>query len=435
MKATSFRVGLRHFSLLAAACWVLVAGSASGQPPLVSNEVATPLGLERAWFAQIQVDNSRHAVKEWTLFEDNLLVQTSGGVVHSLNVETGETMWVVQAAPPDRSFTGPAANKDYVSVVCGATLSILNRADGRLMWRRDLGGAPAAAPALTERHAYVSFLSGRIEAYQLDDPRANVWYYQSIGRIFHSPYTSGSTISWPSNRGYLYVGSAATTKVMFRIHTDSPAVAPPTEPGSLLFFTTSDGHIYCSHHKTGQEVWKFAMGFAATGRAAAIGDRLYVASKEPMLYSLDAKTGQLVWNTPGVTQFVAQGGKKVYGLDDMGRLLMFDRQSGKYLGMLPGEGYQAVFNEQSDRVLLIDQSGLVQCLREAGAVEPTMYRQLAAEEAEKPAEEASPFATEPPVTQPAPTTEPAAEDTEASPFSAEPSEEPADAANPFSFGE
>lgn len=434
MSASSFRIDLHRLSILVAACCALSVGAASAQP-LVSYEVAAPLGLERAWFAQVRVDNTRHRVKEWALYEDNLLVQTSGGIVHSLNVETGETLWVVQAAPPDRNFTGPAANKDYVSVVCGATLSILNRADGRLMWSRALGGAPAAAPALTEHHAYVSFLSGRVEAYQLDDPKANVWYYQSVGRIFHSPSTSGSTISWPSSKGHLYVGSADTPKVLYRIQTDSPAVAPPTESGQLIYITTDDGHIYCSRHTTGQEVWRFAMGFAATSQPAAIGDRLYVASHEPMLYALDAKTGQLLWNTPGVTQFVAQGPKKVFGLDDFGRLLMFDQQTGKFLGMLPGGGYQAVFNEQSDRVLLIDQRGLVQCLREAGAVEPTMYRKLT-DETEKDAEEGGPTATEPPAAQPEPTvTEPAAADTDASPFSAEPSEEPDDSASPFSFGE
>jgi hypothetical protein len=223
---------------------------------------------------------------------------------------------------------------------------------------------------------------------------------------------------------------------LYRIQTDSPAVAPPTESGPLIYITTGDGHIYCSRHTTGQEVWRFAMGFAATSRPAAIGDRLYVASHEPMLYALDARTGQLQWSTPGVTQFVAQGLKKVFGLDDYGRLLMFDQQSGKPLGMMPGGGYQAVFNEQSDRVLLIDPRGLVQCLREAGAVEPTMYRDLTVKETEKGAENASPFASEPPAAQPEPpVTEPAAEDADASPFSAEPSEEPDDSASPFSFGE
>ncbi len=402
---------------------------------LVDYASAATVGLERAWFAQVRVDVSRHRVAGWTLFADNLIALTSGGVLHSLNAETGETLWVTQAVPVDQHVAGPAVNKKHVAVVSGATLYVMDRTSGRLRWDRALGSAPAAAPAVSDNYAYVSFLNGRIEAHNFEAPEIPTWYFQSIGRVFHSPTTSTNFVSWPSDRGFLYVGQADTPHVLYRIETDSPATAPPTEAHSQLYVTAADGLLYCFQHTTGREVWRYSMGFPANSRPAVVGDRIYVASSEPMLHALDAHSGELLWSSPGITQFVSQGIKNVYGLDDRGQFVIIGKKSGKRVGTLPGAGYQAVFNEQSDRIFLFDKRGLVQCLHEMDAVEPTMYQKSEdAEKAEEPTDAAMPFVEETQPTQPE-VSEPAAEDTEVDTFE-EPAEEPGDEGdNPFSFGE
>jgi outer membrane protein assembly factor BamB len=401
---------------------------------LISYDVATPVGLERSWFAQVQLNVSRHRMRSWLLFENNLLALTTGGLIHSFNADTGETLWTAQPGPLDQPATGPAASGKYVSVVSGGELYVLDRANGQLLWSRTLGSAAAAAPTLSEEYAYVSFLNGRVEGHRLDKRSALPWYSQSVGRIFHSPSTSGRVITWPTDRGYLYVGQASPPRVLYRIETTSPVTAPPTEADPYLYVASADGHVYCFDALDGDEVWRYSMGYTATGRAAVVGDRLYVASNEPMLHAVNAITGELLWTVPGITQFVAQGLKNAYGLDDLGKLVIIDVETGKYVGTLAGENYQAVFNEQSDRVFLVNDRGLVQCLHEIGAVEPTMYRKIPKikEQLAEPAEAAAtPFAEEP------------AEPTV--PFGEEPAdEEPADAFptdedeaedNPFSFGE
>ena len=137
---------------------------------------------------------------------------------------------------------------------------------------------------------------------------------------------------------------------------------------------------------------------------------------------------------PDVTDFATQGLKNVYGLDEFGRLLIVDIETGRYVGTLPGANYSAVFNEDSDRIYLVNDRGLVQCLHEIGADEPTMFSALppAEEKETAPAVEAAPPAEQP---QPAATTpfgdEPAVEE---SPFGEEEDVE-AEEESPFSFGE
>ncbi|MDZ4658076.1 MAG: PQQ-binding-like beta-propeller repeat protein [Bythopirellula sp.] len=425
------KLSYRVFPLASA---LIVAGLASitVAQSLVSYDVATPAGLERTWFGQVQLDVSRHRVASWKLYNDNLLALTTGGAVHSFNAETGETLWVTQVGPLDQIAAGPAANDKYVALVSGAELYVLDRMTGKFLWSRKLGSAPAAAPALSDKYAYASFLNGRIEGYQLDDHLANPWYSQSIGRIFHSPTASGQVVTWPTDRGYLYVGNANEPRVMYRIETATTATAPPSALHQLLYVTSADGHIYAFDELNGNEVWRYSMGYVGTNRPAVVGDRLYAASNEPMLHAVDAKTGEPLWAIPGITQFVAQGLKHVYGLDDLGRLVIVDVETGKYIDTLPGSNYHAVFNEQSDRVFLVTDRGLVQSLHEIGAVEPTMYRDLPVE-AEKeaaPTEETAPPVEAAPAEPTVPFgDEPAAEP---SPFQEEGGE---DLGNPFDFGE
>ena len=397
---------------------------------LVNNEDAAPLGLERVWFAQARVDVTRHRVTNWVLYKNNLLAATDGGLVQSFNAETGETLWTTQAGPLNQTAFGPAACQDYVAIVSGASLYTLDRANGRLLWSKTLGSAPAAAPALSDTNAYVPFLNGRIECYTLAEHKTPTWYFQSVGRIFYPPTVSGQLVTWPTSRGYLYVGQSSAPHVRYRIQTNSTAIAPPTETPELLFVAVQDGNIHCFELLSGNEKWRYSMGFPATGRPGIVGERLYVASSEPMLHAVEAVSGNHLWSIPEVTQFAAQGANHVYGLNDLGQLVIFNKETGQYIGSLPGLGYQAVFNEQSDRIYLTDNRGLVQCLRELGAVEPTIYRQSPLEDLkEKPASEETPAQAEPPATDEQLPAEPAVTDQEASPFTVEGGNED----NPFGF--
>jgi hypothetical protein len=68
------------------------------------------------------------------------------------------------------------------------------------------------------------------------------------------------------------------------------------------------------------------------------------------------------------------------------------------VGRLPvAEGLTTLVNDQTDRIFLVNDRGLVQCLHEIGVNEPTLYRQPVA----PPAAEAAPTAGEKPPAPPA----------------------------------
>jgi outer membrane protein assembly factor BamB len=394
-----------------------------GAGPLVSYDSAARVGLERAWFAQVPLDPSRSRVTAWQLHQNRLYCVTDAGIVTAIDAETGASLWSRQVGRPGVPAFGPDANDKYLGVVTSAQLYMLDRETGRLKWRRVLGSAPSSGPAMTKNYAYVALVTGRIEGYRLDDPATQPWYYQSKGRTYLRPTTTGSVVSWPTTEGYLYVSGANDPGVRFRLKTSADIVTSPAEMEPYLYIASLDGYLYCLDERNGSEMWRYSTGYPIESSPALVGEQAYVASMEPVLHCLNAKSGASLWVAPGVSHFAAQGKDRVYVSDQYGNLLVLDAKTGVLLGDLPtAEGLSTLVNDQSDRIFLVSNRGLVQCLREIGATEPTMYRHAAPKPAagEKPAAEgeASPFETDgaPP---------------EESPFEAEgaaPGGEPAEAA-------
>lgn len=354
-----------------------VMSSVSFAKTLVAHQTAARLGLQRSWFAQIRVDSAVHKVAHWLLDKDQLFALTTAGAIQSIDAETGKTLWTTEVGAGHDAAAGIAVNAKYVAVLGSGRFYLFDRTDGHHLWSRQVGGAPSAAPALSKNYAYVVLLSGRVEGYRLDDPSAPVWQYQSHGRTFQSPTAIGKVVSWPTDSGMLYVGEAESPRLLFRVETNDEIVAPPAEQDPYLFVGSLDGYLYCFHELTGSEAWRYATGFAITVKPAVVGNKAFVASDGPSLHAVEALTGQPLWQLEGASQFVALGNQHTYAMDRFGTLIVVDNESGGIAGRLAtGVGNSALVNDQSDRIFVVNDRGLVQCLHEIGATQPTWHRQL-----------------------------------------------------------
>ena len=272
-------------------------------------------------------------------------------------------------------------------------------------------------------------MSGRIEGYSLTEPQLQPWYYTSKGRTFLRPTTTGQVVSWPTNTGNLYVCNADGPKISFRLETNDDIVTSPAESSPYLYIASTDGYLYCMHELTGEEKWRFSTGYSILSSPAIVGEQAYVASRQPALHAVDVETGRELWQVKGVSHFAAQGKDRVYASDRFGNLLTIDAASGALVGRLSvAEGSYTLVNDQTDRIYLVNNVGLIQCLREIGASEPTSYGRRAAREAGDDAvdEEAEAAADEP--------TPPVDGLPEASPEEEEPEEEEP-VGDPSPFGE
>ncbi|WP_425396143.1 PQQ-binding-like beta-propeller repeat protein [Aeoliella sp.] len=416
---------------------------------LVSNIEAQRSGLERAWFSQTQLDRSLHRVEHAVLDGDQLFVLTTAGVIHAMDAETGETHWITRIGNPNYPSLGPAANKKYVALVNGSTLTVLRRDTGVEHMSRRLGGGAGGGPALTETHVYAPLFSGKVEAYALEDEDELTWYYASAGRVFQPATTTMQSVAWPTQRGYLYVANPEANGVRYRFETTGLVNSHPVSFDGNLFLTSTNGYAYALNEATGQQRWRYSTGSSVEHSPAVLAGKVFVTTQAPALHAVSAATGERQWLTGGINQLAGVSQSRVYGMNRLGDLVTMDLKSGVPLGSLrTSPETTAVVNAQTDRIYLISETGLVQCLHEIGADKPLIHTGEAFTEdqpAEAPAEEQppaeNPFGAEQPAGEQPPEDNPfgAPQPAEDNPFgggqepAANPFGDPAAEENPFPF--
>jgi outer membrane protein assembly factor BamB len=161
---------MRSLTLLLAGLGVLSVGSQLSAAPasaLINQPWAARHGLTRAWYANVQMDRSRGQITHLVLDEGILFVQTNQAMVHAMDAETGQTIWAMQIGKPGDPDMPVDARGDYVAVINGSVLYILNRYDGKLLWQKKLIGCPGAGPGLSDRQVYVPMIDGDVYTYPL----------------------------------------------------------------------------------------------------------------------------------------------------------------------------------------------------------------------------------------------------------------------------
>ena len=158
-----------------------------------------------------------------------------------------------------------------------------------------------------------------------------------------------------------------------------PAYSPPDAriggDSGVLFAASNDGFVHAIYERSGDSMWRFSAGGPIVAAPTLVDTSLYVSLQLGGLYCIDAKDGTQRWFAPGIVQFVAASKERVYAVDKFGRLQILNAKTGARLDNLPIPRLPIrVANNQTDRIYLASETGLVQCLREVEAVKPLVYR-------------------------------------------------------------
>jgi outer membrane protein assembly factor BamB len=438
----------RRFLLLSVALTVAFCAHGplwAARNELIPDSTLAHSGLTRSWFAQVELDQGRARVSHVALREGVLYVQTDTAMVHAIDAETGRTLWSKQVGNPNHPSMPLDANGDLVAVVNGSRLYLLNRANGDILDEKTVPDAPGSGPALSAKRVYVPGVMGMVTAYRLPSkadakdeaaksgnesataaaektpPDAQrrpeghggkitpPLFCKSFGRVLVQPlvtrdFVGGEYIVWPTDRGNLNLARVERTAeealaLKYRMETAAPIVARPAYlppdpkvPGDAgtVFATSCDGFVYAIQEETGDTLWRFSTGEPILRSPAVIDLRVYVTTELGGMYCLDATSGKNIWWAENVMQFVAASKARVYVVDRIGRLRVLSAASGAQLDAIPTETVTTkMANTDTDRIYLVSDGGLVQCLREVEQIEPIMHG--------KERKEAAKTETQPPV--------------------------------------
>lgn len=170
-----------------------------------------------------------------------------------------------------------------------ATLAPLAPLDPR--WRVALDAAPAAAPALDERTAYVALRDGTLAAIDLDTglPRWRVAAATSL-----APATGGGLV-FAAVAGDIAAFDAESGRAMWRVPLPGGAAAPLYWDTGWLVASTPDGDLAAFRAEDGELVWRQKLGAALAAEPAPALDRLYLGLADGRLVCVLLATGEPVW--------------------------------------------------------------------------------------------------------------------------------------------
>ena len=322
--------------------------------------------------------------------EVTVYVRSTAGTVTALDAETGQQKWAVQAGKPGYPSYGVSVNDDHVATLSGANLFLLDAKNGQVLDNIPLRFLPGGTPTIDGELIYLPTTKGVIDVIETSDLGRKKYTLGSSGRIESSVTVSPSTVSWCTSDGYIYVARAGIPGVIYRFQSLDTMVAAPVYMDATLFAASLDGYVYALDEANGDVKWRYAAGGQIREAPIAVEGCIYVTTEDGEMSAVDAETGNAKWLASGVKRFLSVSNTRVYCMTSGQLLTVLDRTTGNRIGSVAvGNLGLPIVNTRTDRVYLINQTGVLHCFREFGNRWPIARIAEVREETEPGASEAT----------------------------------------------
>jgi len=346
---------------------------------------------------------------------DGLAVNTfsvyvmSGTDLYALNRRTGQEQW--QFRLPGGMSAAPVADDEQLYLCASNTRLYAARvpkydATGRYVSTEAEVLALGRTIASPETRALVGadrtgprFDPTLPNLYQSGSPPAGprptlVWEVQTNQQLEWRPVLSKDSVVVSGNDPNLRTGRlmgftkyprGETPTEIFRFPLGGPLVAAPGGYENVVYAGAADANLYAINMDTGRVDWRFIVGDIVSARPVATAKDVFVSTQRNGLARLDRETGSPMWRVPAGAQsleynneadrFLASNPKYVYAFDRAGRLLVLDRLQGKTLSRFETTDFvYPIVNDQTDRVFLAANNGMIVCLHDKEYVQPVPHR-------------------------------------------------------------
>jgi len=214
--------------------------------------------------------------------------------LYSLDRETGNQQWVFTASK-GRYIGGALIDKDMIyAPSADFSLYALNL-QGNLEWKFETGQALWAQPVSDASNLYLVSMDHHL--YALDKENGNLlWKVDLGGAIVSSPLLS--------ENGVLYIGTlaeevaavdAGSGEVLWRYSTGNTVWSTPILREEDLYFGDSGGMIYSINTVDGKPRWQLETGSAITASGVQHADGLYFTTQSGELLSISFD-GKKIWS-------------------------------------------------------------------------------------------------------------------------------------------
>ncbi len=333
-----------------------------------------------AEFASDGVTDVEMKISEYTLPESTIYTLGTNAVVSAVDADTGETKWTSSIGDPRLPSVGVAASNKFVAAINGLSVYCLEASTGKIIWSGKCRFAPSTSPAITDKAIYVPLLNGRLEAFALKDKGYHSQVLVSGGKSTARPLVTDYSVSWPNSKGRLTVAGLYTQSkgVAYQLLADDAITSETAYDDGVFYVTSLDGFVYAMNEPKGVIDWQVSTGFGIAHPAIVLNDHVYVINTNNEMFKLIPESGKDApgWEQPleNIGSYVGAGKDNMYVLDSVGNLCVIDQDSGAMLSKVGIGGIQSVLpNMISDRMYIVSDRGMIQCLREINSRIPFFH--------------------------------------------------------------
>ena len=328
---------------------------------------------------EFEGSTDKATVSKITIPKSTIYAMSQSGLVQAFDAETGRQLWQTEVG--ERSFpsSGVGASKKLVAAVNGSSVYCLEPETGKVLWKKRCESAVMGNPAATDDAVFVPLADGRMQIFDATTDGNRTQTMMSKGASFNPPTVAGTVVAWGTDKGVLSVAPVDNmNRVMFRLKADSAIDAPATSKGNLMFVASHDGFLYAFDKIRGSMVWSSSIGEHCSLSPYPIGDYLFVVTEENHLFKFDSRNGVTApgWekHMRGIKQVIGASKDRLYVQTTSEQIQILDLSTGSKLGTIGGtSGLTPVVNYITDRIYLVNNSGVIECLRETGSTSPFVH--------------------------------------------------------------
>lgn len=279
---------------------------------------------QRRWNYQAAVDGFATTP---LIHENTILIGDLSGTFHAVGVDGGKKLWTLDTGAPIHASANAAdvaANRIVVSTDAGKVYC-LNPVDGTVLWTVQAEDRINSAAAIAGDTAYIAGCDAKLRALNLADGTER--FAADIGAVSGgSPAVVDGRIVVGTDGGRVVCLSSDGAPLWSyeQIEDGAMVYASPAVADGIVVVGARDRRVHALSLSDGKPLWTFKARLDVDGSPVISGGRVYVGSKDKTLYVLELKSGKLLW------EFKASRGITATPAIDAGVLIVGDNSGNVY---------------------------------------------------------------------------------------------------------
>jgi outer membrane protein assembly factor BamB len=216
------------------------------------------------------------------------------GTVRAISMRSGKVVWR-RDTPGGKMAASPAVvGRTLVVHGMDGHVWLLDRRNGRLLWRFTVGSPIESSPVVAGGVDYFGAWNGTVYALDLKRRRLR-WTFHSGYKITSSAALSGATAFIGDYRGRLLALSARTGRLRWSGSVNGRIYGTPALAGGRVFVPSSDGGSLTAFSRSGSYLWRLNLGAYVYSSPAVWRGRVFFGSYNGSFYCVSARSGSVLW--------------------------------------------------------------------------------------------------------------------------------------------